>query len=142
VSIGLTTGLLSETRAVVARDEIFRSNPLTGPFLEKVRILDQEVADDLKYGGELERGDAGNKGKTEAYPKLLLPILVMANELDAVDRLVREGPESWKDAEKILDKPSYEKIQFKKIFNAFGDNIYYSDPDRANLYLGGKKLCC
>ena len=22
-------------------------------------------------------------------------------------------------------------------FNAFADNIYYSDPDRANLYLGG-----
>jgi hypothetical protein len=25
----------------------------------------------------------------------------------------------------------------KKTFNAFSDNIYYSDPDRANLYLGG-----
>ena len=24
-----------------------------------------------------------------------------------------------------------------KTFNAYGDNIYYSDPDRANLYLGG-----
>ena len=31
----------------------------------------------------------------------------------------------------------YEKIQFKKIFNQYGDNIYYSDPDRANLHLGG-----
>ncbi len=28
-------------------------------------------------------------------------------------------------------------MNFKKAFNAFADNIYYSDPDRANLYLGG-----
>ena len=28
-------------------------------------------------------------------------------------------------------------ISHQKIFNAFADNIYYSDPDRANVYLGG-----
>jgi hypothetical protein len=28
-------------------------------------------------------------------------------------------------------------VTFKKTFNRYGDNIYYSDPDRANLYLGG-----
>lgn len=37
----------------------------------------------------------------------------------------------------ILAKEIFVKIQFKKAFNAFADNIYYSDPDRANLYLGG-----
>ena len=37
----------------------------------------------------------------------------------------------------VLQKEQYDKIQFKKTFNAYGDNIYYSDPDRANLYLGG-----
>ena len=37
----------------------------------------------------------------------------------------------------ILSHEIFVKIQFKKAFNAFADNIYYSDPDRANLYLGG-----
>lgn len=42
----------------------------------------------------------------------------------------------------ILSSPSSSpilsnKLNFKKAFNAFADNIYYSDPDRANLYLGG-----
>jgi hypothetical protein len=31
----------------------------------------------------------------------------------------------------------YDTIAFKRIFNAYADNVYYSDPDRANLYLGG-----
>ena len=29
------------------------------------------------------------------------------------------------------------EVEAKKTFNAFADNIYYSDPDRANAYLGG-----
>jgi hypothetical protein len=36
-----------------------------------------------------------------------------------------------------LSNGKYEKLEFKKTFNAYGDNIYYSDPDRANVYLGG-----
>ncbi len=45
--------------------------------------------------------------------------------------------ESWSKALTILQQPVYDKITFKKTFNKYGDNIYYSDPDRANLYLGG-----
>ena len=45
--------------------------------------------------------------------------------------------DTWPLALAILQDEKYEKIQFKKIFNQYGDNIYYSDPDRANLYLGG-----
>ncbi|KAL3764627.1 hypothetical protein ACHAW5_001820 [Stephanodiscus triporus] len=37
----------------------------------------------------------------------------------------------------VLSRSRFDKIEFKKAFNAFADNIYYSDPDRANLYLGG-----
>lgn len=44
---------------------------------------------------------------------------------------------AFKKADAIIEQPIFDKINFKKAFNAFADNIYYSDPDRANLYLGG-----
>lgn len=105
----------------------------------QLRIWEQAEADNLKYGGELEAGDAGNKGKIDAYPRLLMPILKIDQELDEVKTLVRDQnrSQSWPNALAILQNEKYEKIAFKKIFNAYGDNIYYSDPDRANLYLGG-----
>lgn len=123
-----------------AKNEVFRKNPLMNPVLEQMRIWEQAEADELKYGGELERGDAGNKGKVEAYPRMLVPILGISNDLDKVNQLVSKEPagmDVWKEARQILAKPEYEKVAFKKIFNRYGDNIYYSDPDRANVYLGG-----
>lgn len=103
------------------------------------RIWEQAEADNLKYGGELEAGDAGNKGKVGAYPKLLLPILKIDQELEEVRSLVHDEnrEKSWPKALAILKKDQYDKVPFKKTFNAYGDNIYYSDPDRANMYLGG-----
>lgn len=87
----------------------------------------------------MEAGDAGNKGKVGAYPKLLIPILKIDQELELVKALVRDENRSatWPSALKILKNGKYEKSAFKKTFNAYGDNIYYSDPERANLYLGG-----
>ena len=135
---------LSPTQSAGARDELFRKNPLTNPVLEQMRIWEQAEADELKYGGELERGDAGNKGKVDAYPRMLVPILGIAADLERIETLVgaassssSSSVEAWKQAREILAKPEYEKVQFKKIFNRYGDNIYYSDPDRANMYLGG-----
>ena len=61
----------------------------------------------------------------------------MSEELQMVDSLVHGSTEDWAKALKILQQPQYEKIAFKKTFNSFADNIYYGDPDRANLYLGG-----
>lgn len=104
----------------------------------QIRILEQAEADNLKYGGELEAGDAGNKGKVSAYPSLLVPILKIEQDLVKVKTLVYEKtPSSWKEALAILQADRFEKLTFKKTFNKYGDNIYYSDPDRANLYLGG-----
>ncbi len=111
--------------------------------MEQIRIWEQAEADNLKYGGELEMGDAGNKGKVSAYPSLLVPILKIDQEINEVKALVHDVDndmpkmESWSKALSILRKPQYEKIAFKKIFNRYGDNIYYSDPDRANMYLAG-----
>ena len=109
-----------------AKDELFKKNPLTSPLLEQIRIWDQAEADDVKYNGELERGDAGNKGKVDAYPSLLVPILKISKDLELVDQLLSKestGIEEWKQARQILSKPEFEKISFKKIFNKYGDNV-------------------
>merc|ERR1711935_427288 len=64
-------------------------------------------------------------------------------EFNEIRSLVRSGGDSKPSKEAmskalaILQQPTYHKINFKKTFNRYGDNIYYSDPDRANLYLGG-----
>jgi hypothetical protein len=137
IAVPLVTGILSGgSSSAQANDELFKPNPLTNGILEKIRIWEQDEADNLKYDGELAPGDAGNKGKTDAYPKLLVPILEIANELKSLDSLVHNS-ENWSQAQEILKQPKYGKVAFKKVFNAFADNIYYSDPDRANAYLGG-----
>jgi hypothetical protein len=137
IAVPVVTGILTGgASSAQANDDLFKPNPLTNGMLEKFRIWEQAEADNLKYDGELAPGDAGNKGKTDAYPKLLVPILEIANELKSLDSLVHNS-ENWSQAQEILKQPKYSKAPFKKIFNAFADNIYYSDPDRANAYLGG-----
>ena len=122
----------------VAASDLYKKNPLTGPVLEQIRFWEQAEADELKYGGELERGDAGNKGKTDAYPRMLVPILEIANDLEKVRQLVTTTSaggaggdgngdakfQAFRQARTILQKPAYEKVQFKKIFNRYGDNLY------------------
>lgn len=77
------------------------------------------------------------KGR-DSYAKLLAPILTIESDLQLVDELVHlPNGEGLTKAALILDQQKFTKIAFKKTFNAFADNIYYSDPDRANLYLGG-----
>lgn len=118
-----------------ARDELFKPNPLTNPVLEQVRIWEQAEADEIKYGGELAPGSP--RGRKQ-YAELLVPILSIQRDLDEVYGMVREDGGSGLDgAASVLAGPQFRKINFKKTFNAFADNIYYSDPDRANLYLGG-----
>jgi len=133
-----TVGLLSSfsfSNPAVAKDELFKPNPLTNKFLEKLRILEQAEADNLQYNGELAPGSSPEK---EAYAKMLVPILVIRQDIDELDKLVHNPDgEGLNEAEIILSKPAFEKKNFKKIFNAFADNIYYADQDRANLYLGG-----
>jgi len=72
----------------------------------------------------------------DQYPKLLVPILEIVRDIDTVNTLVRDRS-SWSKVQQILSDSKYEKLAFKRIFNAYGDNIYYSDPERANVYLGG-----
>jgi hypothetical protein len=132
-SVTVGTTVLVPTMAS-ARDELFKPNPLTNPILEKIRIMDQDYADNIQYGGELAPGGP----RKEQYAQLLVPILKIQQDLQKVDELIHSNELSGlEEANQILSKKQFIKLEFKKIFNAFADNIYYSDPDRANAYLGG-----
>mmetsp|Transcript_30117 Transcript_30117/g.43805 ORF Transcript_30117/g.43805 Transcript_30117/m.43805 type:complete len:283 (-) Transcript_30117:64-912(-) len=136
--LGLTAGVVAmgaQPQPAHAKDELFKPNPLTNPVLEQVRIWNQAEADQLNYGGELAPGSP--KGRA-AYAKLLVPVLEIERDLKTTNDLVRQpNGAGLEKANDILSKSQFVKINFKKVFNAFADNIYYSDPDRANLYLGG-----
>lgn len=112
----LTAPFQSEVYAV--DDRLFKPNPLTNPILEQIRILEQAQADNIKYGGELAPGSP--KGQ-ETYAKLLVPILKIQNDLNEIDKLVRiNDGKGLGEVLQILNKPQFDKIQFKKTFNAFG----------------------
>jgi len=135
--VATTTTTPFSSRANAQGDpRLFRPNPLANRALEQIRIWDQDVADNIKYGGELEKGDAGKKVPPNTFAKLLVPIVVLSRDLTTVNRLVTDRSK-WEQASTILSTPQFQKLQFKKTFNAYGDNIYYKDTDRANLYLGG-----
>ena len=138
--------------ATAGDPRLFKPNPLTNGVLEQLRIWEQAEKDDSsQYKGELAAGDAGNKGKVDMYPALLVPILHYEEDFQHIRTLVRSGntdnPESttgtlpsraaMREAVTILTQPPYDKVRFKQTFNKYGDNIYYQDPDRANLYLAG-----
>lgn len=123
-------------KRALAGDPLFDKNPLTNSALEKFRIWNQAEADNISYGGELAPGSP--KGR-DSYAKLLIPILAIQADLETIDNTVRQTPilPGLTTAKQILEQPYFTKIGFKKTFNAFADNIYYSDPDRANAYLAG-----
>lgn len=134
-SLGLFFSPKSSSAA--SSDPIFAKNPLTNPVLEKFRIWNQAEADAISYGGELAPGSPDGR---ESYAKLLVPVLAIESDLDKMDDLAHQTSISKMTLQKlcdVLDQPRFSKVGFKKIFNAFADNIYYSDPDRANAYLAG-----
>eukprot|EP00588_Corethron_pennatum_P009132 CAMPEP_0194270226 /NCGR_PEP_ID=MMETSP0169-20130528/4256_1 /TAXON_ID=218684 /ORGANISM="Corethron pennatum, Strain L29A3" /LENGTH=316 /DNA_ID=CAMNT_0039012193 /DNA_START=50 /DNA_END=1000 /DNA_ORIENTATION=- len=137
VSASLAAGLVFSAGPASAEDVPWKKNPLTNRILEKVRILNQEAADNLDYGGTLAPGETPDT-KGGALTGLLAPILAIGAEIREVDVLVHvEDGAGLREASEILSGQQFTKKGFKKTFNAYGDNIYYTDPDRANLYLGG-----
>lgn len=136
--------------ASTTNSDLFKPNPLTNPLLEQIRIWNQDEADNIKYGGELASGSDGPVSALDQYAELLQPILGVEHDLSRIDQLLRGGESGatkkedylsiFTQIDTILSSSSSllsNKLNFKKAFNAFADNIYYSDPDRANLYLGG-----
>jgi len=101
---------------------------LTSPVLEAFRKLDQ---------AEQDEGPISSRKQNGAL--LLYPIVKIENEIVAVQSLINSGnAQSLSKAEQILSRDVYTNPKvFKKTFNMYSDNIFYSDPKQANLYLSG-----
>ena len=145
IAAAATSTAVTPSEAQAASSDLFKPNPLTNPALEQLRIWNQDEADNIKYGGELESGSA-KPGAFDQYVDLLQPILGVQSDLENINQLIsgndklstkEEYVAMFDTVNQILSHEIFDKIRFKKAFNAFADNIYYSDPDRANLYLGG-----
>jgi len=106
---------------------------LQSRWLESIRIVLQDEADATQYGGELAPG-----GPPPAIPSLLLiPIVRMQATLKGCNELVRE-PSRWTEMLQILSETPFDVLSFKKVFNAYADNIYYvANTEEANAYLLG-----
>jgi len=112
---------------------MFLLNP-TITFIQ-IRVIDQEYADSIKYDGELAPSTPQMR---ETYAKLLVPIISIEQGLKTVHELIKQpNVVGLSQANEILSQSQFKVKEFKRIFNAFADNIYYTDPDRANLYLAG-----
>jgi len=75
-------------------------------------------------------------------PVVLVPLLQAQEQLDAVAKLIESGDiESWKEAVAVLKrKPFTPTNELKRLFNAYTDNIYFSDSSRKNMYLDGSAM--
>ena len=102
--------------------------------LEQIRILLQDEADNVKYGGELAPG-----GPPPLYGSglRLLPIVQMQATLRKIAPLLSDQSK-WGALREALSSGPFQTLEFKRIFNLYSDNIYYSsDTAEANVYLLG-----
>lgn len=147
VGVGRRAVVLGATAAVSAP---FRTSAATweNPFapadrsglkakpLEQLRILLQDEADAIQYGGN--EGLAPG-GAPPATGILLIPILQMRQKLASIEpQLSGFDAGVWSATKLELSRGSFQTVEFKRVFNAFSDNIYYaSGTDEANAYLLG-----
>ena len=113
---------------VTTRQKLIRASEsiLTNPILENLRKSDQLDDDETD--------------SQSAKALSLIPILSIKEDIDSIKLILRD--KSLNEAKLqiilgILKNDVYTPSIFKKTFNKYSDNIYYSDPRRANLYLGG-----
>jgi hypothetical protein len=104
-------------------------------WLEQVRIFLQDEADAVQYGGQ--EGLAPG-GPPPAVPALrLLPIVQMQQTLRTLPPMVADQAR-WETLYDVVSTGQFETKEFKRIFNAYSDNIYYtSNTAEANAYLLG-----
>ena len=102
---------------------------LTNPVLETMRKIDQ-----------VDRDESSNQKALLVYP-----IVEISKEIEQVKLKLKSINVNENENEKVIAKeiqsilasPKYNPKEFKKIVNRYSDNIFYQDPRRANLYLGG-----
>lgn len=106
---------------------------LQGKWLEQLRIVLQDQADDLQYGGELAPG-----GPPSAIPSLQLAQIVQMDATLAKLEPQLTDESKWDAMLSVLTTGPFETLEFKRIFNAYSDNIYYaSGSSEANAYMLG-----
>ena len=108
---------------------------LQSRWLESVRIFLQDEADAVQYGGQEALAPGGPPA---ANPGLrLIPIVQMQATLRKAAPMV-EDFEQWSTLRQLVTTGSFETREFKRIFNLYADNIYYtSETAEANAYLLG-----
>lgn len=113
--------LITEKEVIV----YFKGNPefLKNPVLEAIRKIDQ-IDPDTEFQ---------NVNKVI----LLVPIIDIEKDIKSVSELITADKGNLEKANEILKSKKFDTAAFKKTFNRYSDNIYYSDPERANIYLGG-----
>lgn len=93
--------------------------------LESYRVIDQVDFDSTT---------AANTNKFF----LLLPIVKLNEDfVDLQEALQRGDQTRFMEYSEQLATPAYSTASLKKIFNRYADNIFYTNPDRFNMYLGG-----
>lgn len=130
--ISISSSLLICNPLQLHAADVNGGNILTSPILENIRRMQQADADDEKYSKD-----------TKAL--LLVPVAKMKKELifiaDELQQKRQSDDTTMRDLTKamllILSDPKYNKAELKRTFNRYSDNIFYSNPDEANLYLAG-----
>ena len=131
------SGGLDDTMLLQANEVVVeKRNILTNKLLEGIRIANQADYDNKYSDAAVDQ--AVKADDNSKLVLLLIPIINIKNDLQMISDLISQPSyASLSKAHIVLDSSSYDTKQLKKIFNRYADNIYYSDPDRANLYLGG-----
>jgi hypothetical protein len=108
---------------------------LQAKWLEKVRILLQDEADAIQYGGQEGLAPGGPPSTVPAL--LLIPVVQMQAVLRELQPSLSDFSK-WDQVMLVLERAPFETVALKRIFNAYADNIYYvSDSPEANAYLLG-----
>lgn len=130
---------LSSRRAGAASNGFVLAPPerggLQSKWLENVRILLQDEADAVQYGGAEALAPGGPPPAVPAL--LLIPLVQVQATLRSFKPLLADASR-WPMLQDVLSSGPFETREFKRIFNAYGDNIYYdSGSPEANAYLLG-----
>ena len=118
---------------LTTRQKVIRgtNNFLTNPVLETVRKIDQMDFDDSTTNKEvllvpIVRIDTDFNTIKSLFEEMKSPSISSSNILQNLNKVLE-----------ILNKPDYQKSNFKALFNRYSDNIFYTNPDQANIYLAG-----
>jgi hypothetical protein len=76
-------------------------------------------------------------------PIVLVPLIQAQQQLERIAEFIQAGDlDSWREANLALArKPFFPTKELKRLFNAYTDNIYFSDSSRRNMYLDGRCVC-